>query len=83
MKAKRSMACLLVLLMLAGLAIPTVFADDSTVHIADAKDLKKLAENCRLDTWSQGVTVILDNDIDLEGEPLSPIPIFRGSFQGG
>ena len=45
MKAKRSMACLLVLLMLAGLAIPTVFADDSTVHIADAKDLKKLAEN--------------------------------------
>ena len=51
MKAKRSMACLLVLLMLAGLAIPTVFADDSTVHIADAKDLKKLAENCRLDSW--------------------------------
>ena len=83
MKAKRPMACLLVLLMLAGLAIPTVFADNSTVHIADAGDLKKLAENCRLDTWSQNVTVVLDKDIDLEGEPLTPIPIFRGSFQGG
>lgn len=83
MKAKRSMACLLAVLLLAALAIPTVFADDSTVHIANAKDLEKLAKNCMLDSWSEGVTVILDNDIDLEGEPLSPIPIFRGSFQGG
>ena len=50
MKAKRSMACLLAVLLLAALAIPTVFADDSTVHIANAKDLEKLANNCMLDS---------------------------------
>lgn len=83
MKGKRSLACLLAVLLLAALAVPTVFAESSTVHIADAGDLKQLAKNCTLDTWSEGLTVILDNDIDLEGEPLPPIPIFRGSFQGG
>ena len=83
MKGKRSLACLLAVLLLAAMAVPTVFAEDSTVHISDVKDLKQLAKNCTLDTWSEGLTVILDNDIDLEGEPLSPIPIFRGSFQGG
>ena len=83
MKGKRSLACLLAVLLLAAMAVPTVFAEDSTVHISDVKDLKQMAKNCTLDTWSEGLTVILDNDIDLEGEPLSPIPIFRGSFQGG
>ena len=67
MKGKRSLACLLAVLLLAALAVPTVFAEGSTVHIADAGDLKHLAKNCTLDTWSEGLTVILDNDIDLEG----------------
>ena len=83
MKARRNIACLLAVLMLAALAVPTVFAEDRTVHISDAEDLKALAKNCMLDTWSEGLTVILDNDIDLKGEAISPIPIFRGSFEGG
>ena len=83
MKTKRILACILTVLMLAALIVPTVFADDRTVHIANADDLKKLAKKCQLDTYSQGLTVILDNDIDLQGEALTPIPIFRGSFEGG
>ena len=83
MKTKRILACILTVLMLTALIVPTVFADDRTVHIANADDLKKLAKKCQLDTYSQGLTVILDNDIDLQGEALTPIPIFRGSFEGG
>ena len=83
MKMKRAIACLMVVLLAAGLLIPTVSAEDRTMHISNADGLKKLARNCQLDTYSAGLTVILDNDIDLQGESLTPIPIFCGSFQGG
>ena len=57
-------------------------ADDKTVHITCAEDLKKLANSCILDSYSQGLTVVLDNDVSLSNEPFSPIPIFSGKFDG-
>lgn len=53
-----------------------------TVHIATLGDLQLLAENCRLDSWSQNRTVVLDNSIDLAGADFNGIPTFGGTFEG-
>ena len=56
----------------------------SAIHLKTQEDLEELAENCRLDTWSQGKTIILDNDLVLDetAEEFLPIPIFGGTFEG-
>lgn len=58
--------------------------DSRTIHIQTQEDLKELAENCRLDTWSQDKTVILDNNLTLSKTANSflPIPTFGGTFEG-
>ena len=60
-------------------------AEDGVFHIQTQADLEELAELCRLDTWSQGKTVVLDNDLalDEDAESFLPIPTFSGTFQGG
>ena len=82
MRKKRALALVLILAMALGIMIPTVYADDKVVHIANAQDLEKLAKKCRLDTYSENLTVILDNDIDLGGAEFVPIPSFSGTFSG-
>lgn len=62
-------------------AVP-VYANDGEVHIQTAHDLKELAVNCTLDSWSRGVTVVLDNNINLSGSGFTPIPTFGGTFEG-
>lgn len=64
------------------LAAPAALAAESTVTIKTAEDLAELSRNCTLDTWSQGKTVILKNDLDLHGVDFTPIPTFSGTFQG-
>lgn len=54
-----------------------------TVYIDTADDLALLAENCSLDTWSKGKTVILRADISLINTDFEMIPIFGGTFDGG
>ena len=94
-RSKRIMAlCLVLALALPLLSFPA-YADKTdsseteavitteTVYIKDADDLKKLAENCVLDSWSQGRAVILQSDISLEGMEDFQIPIFCGDFNGG
>ena len=60
-------------------------AEDGAIHIRSQEDLCTLAENCRLDTWSQSQTVILDQDIVLneDAQDFLPIPTFGGTFEGG
>lgn len=50
--------------------------------VSDLKDFLTLAENCRLDSYSQGLRVILRADIDLTGAEFTGIPIFSGIFEG-
>ena len=64
------------------LAAPAALAAESAVTIKTAEDLAELSRNCTLDTWSQGKTVILENDLDLHGVDFTPIPTFSGTFQG-
>ena len=48
-----------------------------TVYINTAEDLLSLADHCRLDTWSQGKTVVLQADISLAGTEFWQIPSFQ------
>ena len=52
------------------------------IHIASEADLADLAQQCALDTWSRGKTVILDSDLSLEDGSFLPIPSFGGVFDG-
>lgn len=45
-----------------------------TVYLSSADDLIQLAENCRLDSWSQNRTVVLEADIDLSSVDLTVSP---------
>ncbi len=51
-----------------------------TIHTDD--DLKELAKNCALDTWSEYKYVRLEEDILLMNSDFTTIPIFNGIFDG-
>ena len=69
-------ALLMAVTLLFTLAAPAALATESTVTIKTAEDLAELSRNCTLDTWSQGKTVILKNDLDLPGVAFTPLPTF-------
>ena len=52
------------------------------VTITDTKEFLAFAENCRLDSYSQDLYVVLEADLDLSGTDFVGIPIFCGSFDG-
>lgn len=81
----RSLALFLAIMLFITSFIPyTAMAaeGDSTISIQTAEDLKALAKNCTLDTWSQGKTVVLQADIDISGTGFTAIPSFGGTFEG-
>lgn len=55
---------------------------EDTILIETAEDLRDLAQQCRLDTWSRGKTVELKRDISLDGIAFEPVPSFGGTFHG-
>ena len=52
------------------------------LHLASVEDLQALAADCRLDSYSRNLLVILDGDLDLGDAPIHPIPTFGGIFDG-
>lgn len=84
---KKVLSLLLACMMLLAAALP-VSADmpeaseSRTVTIVNLKNLERLAENCRLDSYSQNLVVSLQTDLDLEGRDFKGIPIFNGRFEG-
>lgn len=83
--AGRLLSLLLAWWLLASAALPAVWAasgEADTVTISSAEELRQLAKNCALDTWSQGKTVRLTADLELAGEEFTPIPTFGGTFLG-
>lgn len=79
---KKCLSLLLTALVLFSLCAPTVLAAESTVTIKTTEELITFAQNCTLDTWSRGKTVILSNDLELSGTAFTSIPTFGGTFQG-
>ena len=59
-----------------------IIIPEDAIHISTAEDLLVLAENCRLNTWSIGKTIVLDNDIDMTEIGFHGIPTFGGTFLG-
>ena len=85
---KRISALLLCLLLVLSLPVTALAeeAQDSeegtTLRIARRQQFLDFAENCRLDSYSRNLSVILLMDIDLTGVDFSGIPIFCGNFDG-
>ncbi len=52
------------------------------MKIQTADDLKKFMEHCTEDNYSRGKVFRLENDLDMQGETLTPIAIFCGTFDG-
>ena len=82
MKLKKLLAGALLLALALSLCAPAALAQGETVHISTPEDLHTLASRCSIDSYSRGITVILDNDLDLGDEEIYPIPIFSGTFDG-
>ena len=82
--AKKLLSLLLVLSLLLALPVTALAAegDEKTISVSSAEDLLTLSESCKLDTWSEGVTVELEADVSLEGVAFSPIASFGGTFHG-
>lgn len=68
-------------IILPDITVPAAEASEK-IYINSAKDLISMAKKCSLDTWSQGKTVLLNNDIDLSGKEFISIPTFGGIFDG-
>ena len=83
-KIHKCLSFLLAAVLLASLAAPAALAAEGgdTVFVRTAEGLVQLAENCTLDSWSQGRIVRLEADIDLSGTDFTPIPTFGGTFEG-
>lgn len=56
--------------------------DYAIVEISTEEELRGLAENCVLDSWSRGKKVVLQNDIVLSMASEFSIPTFAGIFDG-
>ena len=85
-KMKRTAGVVLAAVMTLSLAFSQevpVCAESETLTVANTEDLITLAKNCRLDTWSQGKTVVLTADLDLTDLEFESIPTFGGTFDGG
>lgn len=85
---KGAAAVMSLILILSSFALP-VRADETDgapglteIHIETVDDLKELARNCRLDSWSVDKKVILDKSLELQGEEFTAIPTFGGIFDG-
>lgn len=83
---KKIVCGILSLILLLSAALP-VFAEETEEEtpkllLSSREDFLEFAEKCRLDSYSQGLTVSLETDLDLTGADFSGIPIFCGEFQG-
>ncbi len=81
MKKHKICAGILVISILICLFTP-IFAESNVITISSEKDFAEFSKSCSLDTWSQGKTVNLSCDINIESNNFSPVPIFGGTFNG-
>lgn len=77
----KKLFCLILALCLVLGGAPAQAAGRS-LEIDSAAELVRLAEDCRIDSYSRGLTVKLSADIDLSAEDFQGIPIFCGVFDG-
>lgn len=81
-KILRIALCLLLILVFPVTAFAQSETDTKTITIENTAEFLAFAENCRLDSYSRNLEVILQGDIDLSGTDFQGVPIFSGSFDG-
>lgn len=83
---KRILCAALCFCLLLGVAAPALAEETSdagaTLYITSTSRFLTFAEKCRLDSYSQNLTVYLETDLDLTGTDFAGVPIFCGTFQG-
>lgn len=83
---KRVLCAALCFGLLLGAAAPALAeeTDDTgtTLYITSTSRFLTFAERCRIDSYSQNLTVYLEADLDLTGTDFAGVPIFCGTFQG-
>lgn len=80
---RKIFSLLLCAALLLSLTLPALAEEQAAdVRITSKEDFLAFAEDCRLDSFSQGLTVSLEVDIDLTGVDFTPIPWFGGTFMG-
>ncbi len=80
MKIKKILSLIVILALMISLCPVSLSAN--AIEIRTLSDLESLSEKCRTDTWSQGKTVVLLNDLDVAKASFLPIPTFGGHFDG-
>jgi len=82
-KLVRIFTLLLCLTLLLG-SVPLALAQESqqVLQIHTVEDFLRFAQDCRLDTYSQNITVVLCCTVDLTGKDFEPIASFSGTFEG-
>ncbi|MBR1972272.1 MAG: hypothetical protein IKA16_02400 [Oscillospiraceae bacterium] len=86
---KRILSCFLCVCMIFTLALTAGAKEDVQPQdqaeryiITNRQSFLWLAEQCRLDTYSQDLLVVLESDLDLTGVKFEGIPVFCGTFDG-
>ncbi|MBQ3193390.1 MAG: hypothetical protein IJB59_07485 [Oscillospiraceae bacterium] len=84
---KRILSMLSVLLLLLSLALPAFAQEETgeqkqTLVIYHEVNFLKFAESCRLDSYSENLTVELRGNLDLTDMAFTGIPMFCGTFEG-
>lgn len=86
-KVNRILAVLMSIVLCSGMFVTKEMpvkaeTGDATIYIRSVADLEELARNCVMDTWSANKTVILQEDLSLNGSSFETIPFFSGTFEG-
>ncbi len=83
MKWNKFVGMLMVIALLVSTVQTNAYSLEQRVYfINDEEDLIQLAQDCTLDTYSHGLKVILNNDIQINDENFRGIPTFGGEFNG-
>lgn len=82
-KGTQILSLLLCWLLMAVNFLPVLATQaDVAILISNLEEFLAFAENCRLDSYSQGKTFRLTADLDLSGTDFDGIPVFCGTFEG-
>ncbi|MBQ3011537.1 MAG: hypothetical protein IJD81_10135, partial [Oscillospiraceae bacterium] len=86
MMNKRLFAIFLTCVLLLSSALPVCAAkkepEKEPITIATVEEFMAFAENCRLDAYSVGLSVSLEENLDLSNTEFYGVPIFCGTFDG-
>ncbi len=84
MFVRKRLVCVIlcVILILSSALSVSALEQKDIYYILNTERFLEFAENCRLDSYSEDLTVMLCRDIDLSGTGFTGIPIFNGIFEG-